>query len=150
MKNNKTIGLIIGFVILAIVSFYAGNMYADAKNKTALTQNGNGFAMRAGNGQRGMRGGGGVFGKIIAMDATSITVELSAPGGPNATGTTSTATGSTIVFYTGQTTVSKTVAGTSSDLAVGANVTVQGTANPDGSVNAQSISIRPTQTALKN
>jgi hypothetical protein len=43
--------------------------------------------------------------------------------------------------------VLKTTAGTSNDLVVGTNVSVQGTANPDGSVSAQIISIRPPQQA---
>ncbi len=146
MKNNKTVGLIIGFVVLAIISFYAGSMYANAKNKTQTTQAGSGFAMRNGNGaQRGIRAGGGnVFGQIIAKDANSITVQLNTPGGPNINGTPVT-TGSKIVLYTGTTTVLKTAAGTSNDLAVGTNVTVQGTANPDGSLSAQTISVRPAQ-----
>lgn len=151
-KNNKIIGLVIGFVILAAVSFYAGNMYANGKNKTALAQNGAGFMARTGaSGQRGVRvGGGNVFGTIIAKDATSITVQLNNPGGPNAVaGATNTGTGSKIVLYTGTTSVQKEVAGTTNDLVVGTNVSVQGTANPDGSVSAQSISIRPPQTATK-
>jgi hypothetical protein len=148
--NKKTIGLIVGFVVLAVISFYAGNMYANAKNKTGTSQNANSFMRGAGGAQRGLRAGGGnVFGQIIAKDATSITIQLNAPTGPNANGTTTTATGSKIVLYTTSTTVSKTATGTIADLAVGTEVTVQGTANPDGSVSAQSISIRPAQTATK-
>lgn len=133
-----------GFIVVALIFFYAGDKYASGKAGTQTAQNASGYAARTGSGQRA-RGGGGVFGKIIAMDATSITVQLNAPVGANATGATSTATGSTIVFYTGQTSVLKTTAGSSSDLAVGTQVTVQGTSNPDGSVSAQTISIRPTQ-----
>ncbi len=148
MQNKKTIWLVVGFVVVALIFFYAGDMYASAKSKAQPAQDANGFTMRnvIGNGvQRGMRtGGGNVFGQIVAKDANSITVELSAPGGPNANGTASTGTGSKIVFYTGQTAISKMATGSSSDLAVGTEVTVQGTANPDGSVSAQTISIRPT------
>lgn len=143
MKNKKTIGLIAGFVVLAVISFYAGNMYANAKNKTGTSQNINGFMRGAGGAQRGLRvGGGNVLGQIIAKDATSITIQLNTPTVPNTTSATTTATGSKIVLYTTSTTVSKTATGTMADLAVGTNVSVQGTANPDGSVSAQSISIR--------
>jgi hypothetical protein len=142
--NKKITGLIVGFVILAVISFYAGDMYASAKSKTVKI--GNGFPMQNGNGaQRGMRtGGGNVFGQIISKDANSITIQLNAPGGPNTNGAT-TATGSKIVLYTGTTAVLKTTAGTINDLAVGTNVSVQGTANPDGSISAQTIQIRPAQ-----
>jgi hypothetical protein len=144
MNNKKTIGLIIGFVILAGISFYAGNMYASVKNKNQATQVGNDFAMRPlTGGQRGMRAGGGnVFGKIIALDANSITVELGTPGGPNANNTTGTATGSKIVLYTNATNILKTSVGTIADLAIGKQVSIQGTANPDGSVSATSVQIR--------
>jgi hypothetical protein len=151
MQNKKMIGLIIGFVILAGVSFYTGSMYANAKNKTQTTQSGNDFAMRNGIGngaQRGLRAGGGnVFGQIISKDANSITVQLNVPSGPNGTGetTASTGTGSKIVLYTSTTNVLKTTAGTINDLVVGTNVSIQGTTNTDGSVSAQSISIRPLQ-----
>ena len=150
MQNKKTIGLIVGFVVLAGISFYAGNMYASSKNKNQPAQFGSGFAMRNGTGngaQRGMRAGGGsVFGQIIAKDANSITVQLNTPTGPNANGTiATTGTGSKIVLYTNSTTISKMATGTINDLAIGTNITVQGTANPDGSVSAQTISVRPAQ-----
>ena len=148
MENKKTISLIVGFVILAGISFYAGNMYASAKNKTQATQIGNSFAMRNGIGngtQRGLRtGSGNVFGQIIAKDANSITVQLNTPTGPIGDNTTTTEKGSKIVLYTNTTIVSKMTTGTINDLVIGTNVNVQGTANADGSVSAQSISIRPT------
>ena len=148
--NKKNIILIAGFVVLAIVSFYAGTAYSGSK-KSNLPAGSNQFGQNGQLGQnRGMRtNGGNVFGQIIAKDATSITIQLNAPTGPNTNGTATTATGSKIVLYTTSTTVSKTSTGTMADLAVGTNVSVQGTVNPDGSVSAQSISIRPAQTATK-
>ena len=102
-------------------------------------------------GTRGTRVGGGfVGGQIIAKDATSITVQLKALGGqngPNSGATQTQGQGSKIVFYTNGTNVMKTTDGTANDLIVGKDITVTGTANPDGSVNAQSIQIRPTTPA---
>jgi len=146
MKNKKNIILIAGFVILALISFYVGTTYSGSKNTTnSLANNPRQGGQNSFFGQgRGGRGfGGNVFGQIIAKDANSITVQLSMPSDPNTTGISNTGTGSKIVLYTNTTTVSKTIPGTSNDLVVGTNVTIQGTANPDGSVSAQSISIRP-------
>ena len=153
MKDKKTIGLIVGFVVVALVFFFIGSSYgkghalvAGAGGAQNSGQNSGNFARTGANGQRGMRAGGGnVFGQIIAKDANSITVQLNSPVGGNIAGTTAnTGTGSKIVFYTTTTTVSKTTDGAISDLAGGKNVSVQGTANPDGSVNATVISLRPT------
>jgi uncharacterized protein (DUF2345 family) len=91
----------------------------------------------------GMRGGGFVSGDILSMDANSITIELRSPNG--AAGQ----SGSKIVFYTDKTKVEKTVSGTNADLTVGKQVTITGTPNPDGSVNADSIQIRQTQNTAK-
>ena len=80
-----------------------------------------------GTGGTGANGGGGfVSGSIIAEDSNSITVKL--------------ADGSTkIVLYSGSTTINVSQTGTASDLAVGKDVTVTGTANSDGSVTATRI-----------
>ena len=146
MQNKKNVILVAGFIVVALIAFYAGTAYS--KSKSATPQNGNQASFGGQGGQfgqgRGMRAGGGnVFGQIITKDANSITVEIKTPTGPNNATTASTGTGSKIVFYTGTTTISKTTDGTIDDLTVGKNITVQGTANPDGSVNAQSISLRP-------
>lgn len=139
MKNKKNIMLVVGFILVALIAFYAGTTYSSSK-KIANLPNGNQFGQGGQN--RGMRtGGGNVFGQIIAKDATSITVELRTPNNQNGASTT-TGTGSKIVFYTDKTTVSKTTDGTMADLVVGKNISVQGTSNPDGSVSATSFQIR--------
>jgi len=155
MKNKKMIGLVIGFVIVALISFYAGSKYASAKNSAPLTQNANGFVRNGGtnsgaNGaQRGMRVGGGfVSGQIISKDANSITVELRAlsqnspAGGAVGQNSTDQGQGSKIVFYTDKTSITKTTDGTLNDLTLGKQVSINGTANPDGSLSAASIQVR--------
>ena len=143
MQNKKTMWVVIGFVLVAIIFFYVGDKYASGKSNGAnLTQNSGmrNFGGGQNGGARGGRGGGAVFGTILAKDATSITVQLNNFGGNN--GGTQTAQGSKIVFYTGSTTVLKTVDGTSADLVVGKTVSVNGTPNTDGSVSATSIQLR--------
>jgi hypothetical protein len=72
------------------------------------------------------RAGGFVSGSIIAQDSNSITVKL--------------ADGSTkIVLYSASTTINVAQQGSASDLAVGKDVTITGTANSDGSVTATRI-----------
>lgn len=80
------------------------------------------------------------FGSITAKDANTITLSL---GGSNASSTNGTASGSRIVIYDPSTQVEKTVSGSMSDLTVGTSVLVNGSANADGSITAQSIQIRP-------
>jgi len=85
------------------------------------------------NGQRngGLRGfGGGTIGQVLSKDANSITVKL--PDGSTK-----------IVFFSGTTTIDKTAQGTSGDLKTGETVAVNGSANSDGSITAQRITVRP-------
>jgi len=145
--DKKIISLVVGGVVLAGISFYAGSQYANSKNQSALSQNTN-SALRSGNlGTRGgSRGGGSLNGQIVAKDATSFTVELRSVGQNGGTAQvagTPVPQGSKIVFYTGQTNITKTVNGKITDLTVGEQVNVVGTANTDGSVTAQSVQIRP-------
>ena len=104
-------------------------------------QNGKGASKGQYAGMAGMRGGaagmmrggaagGAVNGSVISKDDTSITVQ-SKDGS------------SKIVLYTDSTQVMESTTGNISDVAVGSQVLVQGKANSDGSVTAQSISIRP-------
>lgn len=121
---NKKI--ILSVIITAIV-FGGGGYYLGAKLSSVKTpqQNFAGRGARIGNGA----GGGFATGQIIAKDATSITVQMNA--------------GSKIIFYSASTPITKSVAGTANDLTIGEQVTANGTPNPDGSITAQSIQIRP-------
>ena len=137
MNKQAMFGIIIGVVVLAGAAFYAGTMYAGtniASTQSAQRQGGQG------RGNRFTGNGGFVAGKIVAKDASSITIEL---GGQNATSTPAQTSGSKIILYGNSTQVGKTVAGVLEDLQVGQNITVNGTQNAGGSVTAQNIQIRP-------
>ena len=139
MNIQKTTLGIAG-VIIAGVSFFGGVKYDQSKSVALTTGNQNfsaqGGQMRAlGTGANGAPRGvrvmnGGATGSIVAKDATSITVALRDGG-------------SKIIFLSANTIVSKTDAGTTSDLMVGKEVSVNGTPNADGSITAQSIQLRP-------
>jgi hypothetical protein len=135
MQNKKIVGVIIIVIIVAGLSFFGGMKYGQSKsNITSLASrqgnsNPNGF-LGGRNGQ-GMRGGI-IVGEVISVDSKSITVKLHDGG-------------SKIVFYSPTTSVEKTVDGTTTDVVIGKQVTIMGTANSDGSVNATSIQLRPVQ-----
>lgn len=123
---------IIGALILVVVAFYGGMKYGQGSTPAAGAPGTRNFSGMTG--ARGTRGGGfgsGAAGQIVSIDSTSIT--LSIPGG----------SGSRNVFYTGTTPIMKSVTGAVSDLKVGETISVNGTANSDGSVTAQSIQLRP-------
>jgi len=142
--NKKIISLVLGAVVLVGISFYAGSKYGSSQNPNTppMAQNGNGFNRGGANGgQKGMRNGGGFLnGKIVAKDANSITVQLN---NSNQNGTQNQGQGSKIVFFTKDIAILKTISGDSSDLVEGKQVMISGTQNPDGSVDAQSIQVRP-------
>jgi hypothetical protein len=132
MTKNHFLSLIAVAILVGGLSFYGGVQYAKGSTPPASTQ---GSGQGGGSGFRGGRNGGGangsnLSGSILSKDAQSITLSLRDGG-------------SKIVFYSGTTEISKFVAGTADDLAVGANVMVNGTANSDGSVTSKMIQIRP-------
>jgi len=71
-----------------------------------------------------------VSGEILSKDAESFTVKLRDGG-------------SRIILYSDATRIMKFAEGTTQDLEAGKNVTITGTTNPDGSITAQSIQVRP-------
>ncbi len=128
---NKKIGLVVlGIIVLSTV-FFAGDVYGKSKIP-ARGQGNQTFAFNTqGRGMRNVGGMGGfIGGEVISKDDKSITVKLQDGG-------------SKIIFLSTGTKVSKQITGTVSDLAVGTEVSVTGAANADGSVNAETVQIRP-------
>lgn len=127
--NPKVLGGV--FVVILIVggAFYSGTVYAKSKTPTRSFT---GQGQYAGMGGARTRGGMGglTVGQILSKDATSITIQMP----DNST---------KIVLVSTSTQVLKAATGALSDLSVGTNVAVSGTANSDGSLTAQSVQIRP-------
>ena len=128
MKNKTT--LIILGIIVAIGLFYGGYAYGSSSNVSS--------AVSARTGRTGTTSfagypganalGSATTGIVVSSDATSITVALKS--------------GSAVVFYSTSTPIMKTVSGSENDISTGANITVIGTTNSDGSIIANSIQIR--------
>lgn len=146
--NKQNITYIIG-VVLIITSFLGGYKYGQSQtvlgnSKTGFGQGqaGNFIRGQAGDGQNvgrrvnGQGFGGMVNGEILNQDDKSITVKMRDGS-------------SKIVFYSSSTSIGKTTEGAATDLVVGKQVLVQGTANTDGSVTAQNIQIRPEQSTTQ-
>lgn len=129
--DKKMIGIIAGFIIIGSGAFYGGITYA--KNKVPSFGNRNNFTagQNMGLAQKGGRNiGGAATGEILSMDDKSLTIKLRDGG-------------SKIVFLSSSTKISKEVTGAITDLNVGEQVITAGTPNSDGSINAQTVQIRP-------
>jgi len=132
--TNKIL-LIGGAVVIIATSFFGGMQYGKSKsqqlpgNFAGLSSQGRQFQQMNGSGRRiGAQGGGFVFGEVLSKDDKSITIKLSDGG-------------SKIVFFSTSTNVMKSAEGSVNDIVVGEQVSVNGTANQDGSVTAQSMQI---------
>lgn len=133
---NTITKVLVVAVVVGGVAFYGGMKYSAANAASQRANLRSQFSVGAG-GQFFTRTGGGMgmnggftAGQIISKDATSLTIKM--------------ANGSTkIVLYGSSTEISKFDAGTLNDLTVGQTVSVQGTANSDGSLSANSIQLRP-------
>ncbi len=143
--TKKVLPIIIALIIVGVGAFYGGMKYAESKSSTRNSANNfQNFQNLSPEerqqrfdqigGLRGTRnsqtGTGFVNGEIISKDEQSITVKLRDGG-------------SKIVFYSDSAKVEKFIDGSSADLEIGKTVMVNGSANQDGSVTAQSIQIRP-------
>lgn len=137
--QNKVIAVIIGVVLVGGGSFYAGMRYGQGGRGTRNLGGGTVRFQQGGAGMesaRGIRGNGAdsgfTTGEVISKDDKSVTLKLRDGG-------------SQIVFLPGSTAVMKTVGGSAADVSVGAQLVITGTANPDGSLTAQSVQVRPEQ-----
>ena len=129
-KNTIIIGIIALLVGGGIgYSIPHGAAAAPAQFSRNSFQGGNGmFATRGGNNGTGM-----LAGTVVSKDSGSITLN--------------TRDGSShVVLITPDTTVSKSVQGSLSDIATGDSIITSGTLNSDGSISASLIQIRPSST----
>ena len=145
MKKNHYIAVLAIVIIVGGGAFYGGMQYGARKTKaTQIAARGNFGGQRSSAGAQGGQNGGQrmagganasggfVNGSIISKDDKSITVK-SQDGS------------SKIIFFSDSTTIGKATSGSVSDLATGQQVMVNGKANSDGTISAQNIQIRPTQ-----
>lgn len=124
---------IIAAILVGAVVFYGGMKYSRAKAMPNFSQKqfGQGqFAPGDRNGAQRPSSGGFTGGEIISKDDKSITIKSSDGG-------------SKIIFISDATEVLKSVTASSTDLNIGDDIMVNGTANQDGSITAQSVQIRP-------
>lgn len=152
---NKLLPIVIAVaVVIGGGAFYGGMKYAEGRSPSGQFSRGDfqnlspeerqqrfqelganvggalGGDHAGGSGFRGgQQGAGFTAGEIIAKDDKSVTVKLQDSG-------------SKIIFYSDSTEVGKFVIGASDDLEIGESVTINGTANDDGSITAQSIQLR--------
>lgn len=131
MQKN-ILAWVIAIIVVAGLAFYGGLAYGKNQSSGAnrMVLNGGQGSQRQG-GRIGGNFGGATAGQVLAKDNRSLTIALS------------NSAGSKIVFFSPTTEVLKSVNGTIDDVAIGSPVIVTGAANPDGSVNAQTIQIRP-------
>ena len=135
-SKKQTYSIIIGAIVIALVFFFIGT--AVGKHHAPINTRGGQYGMMGqGGGMRPgmnggmMRGAGLASGTILSQDATSITIAKRDGG-------------SQIILISPSTSILKTAPGAVSDLKTGDDVMINGASNADGSIAAQSISIRPT------
>jgi hypothetical protein len=138
--RKTLISIIITAIVIGGGAFYGGMKYDQSKNPPTAQNSGGRQQFGANGGIRGTRGGGGFAnGEIISKDDKSITIKLR--DGQN--GQNQNNGGSKIIFLSSSTAITKSAEGTLGDLKAGDQITATGASNPDGSITAQSIQIRP-------
>ncbi len=136
INKPMILGAIAGLIIGGGGGYAIGAKTAAPSGGQNVGQNGSQFGSNrtgtngATNRNRFGAGGGVVTGSVLSLDASSMSVKMR--------------DGSTrVVLYSPTTQVFTSTEGKTTDVAVGKNVMVAGTQNPDGSVTASSIQIRP-------
>ncbi len=131
MKINKKIIIsVIALIIVAGGAFYGGMIYKGNQVPQRGTQG------QRNTGNRFSTGANFIAGDVVSKDNQSITIK--ARDGS-----------SKIIFYSNNTEVSKFIAGDINDVIAGKTVMVNGKTNPDGSITAQSIQIRPAMPSVQ-
>lgn len=139
MKNQYILAVVVAIVVGGF-AFYGGMQYQKSQNRN-YTANGT-FGNGTGGNQRFGQNGGTfqgrgsnnsyrpVIGKIVSIDKGSITVETNDGS-------------SKIIILSDSTTYVKTDKAVADDLKSGAQISVFGKQNSDGSVTAQNIQLNP-------
>lgn len=132
MKVQQIIITLVVAIVVGAAGFFGGMQYQKSKATTASAQSGLNRQGRIGGQGRfgGQNGSIATRGQVISTSDTGITVKLSDGS-------------SKIIIFSGSTQVGKEAAALKSDIQNGDQVMVFGTANSDGSVNAQSVQINP-------
>lgn len=125
---KKILIVIIALIAVGGGAFYYGMKYRESKiPQKPQIFGANASSSRNQTGKQQMAGS--VSGEIIAKDDKSVTINLRAGG-------------SRIVFFADSTEIVKSASGTQNDLEIGKSVVINGKANQDGSITAESIQLR--------
>jgi hypothetical protein len=139
-EMKKMLPMAIVAVVALVVGYFAGAHFGSGTQQPSSTRNFGNYQQTGGAAARrsgGTAGAGFVRGNIISKTDTSITIQ--SPDGS-----------SRIVLFSSSTPIMKSVAGSSTDILTGQEVTAIGTTNSDGSVTAQSIQLGQSRPQIQN
>lgn len=127
--TKKTTILTVAIILIFGLGFYSGNYYTKSKMPTGKDR----FQAVQNQGSKNIRilgNNNAISGEILTKEDKNLTLKLRDGG-------------SKIIFFTENTPITKNVAGATSDLSPNKTIFINGKTNQDGSVNADSIQIRP-------
>jgi hypothetical protein len=128
MKNNSTLITIIVALVVGGLAFFGGMQYQLRQRPSFGNRQFGGGPNGQFQGRGNFQGNRPVNGEIISQDDTSVTVKMQDGS-------------SKIVILSDKTTINKASVGSKTDLKTGEQITAFGTANSDGSITAQVVSI---------